>query len=167
VEYEYGKLGEVVREAREITRLGGGGVEPVKRAEMRYAGDYLGRMEEIGYDDGETVRYEYNYGGQIRKVTGEKRGEIFEYVKDIEYDEYDQRVSVVYGNGVETRYEYDRNRRWLKGIKSVYEWGGGRETYQDIGYEFDPVGNIRGYENKSGEYRTRQEYGYDGPCTSL
>ena len=74
VEYEYGKLGEVTGEAREIRRLGGGGVEPVKRAGMRYTSDYLGRMEEIGYDDGETVRYDYNYGGQIRQVTGGGRG---------------------------------------------------------------------------------------------
>jgi hypothetical protein len=62
--YAYGKLGEVASETREITRLGSGGVEPVKRAEMRYAGDYLGWMEEIGYGD----------GGGTNTITGARYG---------------------------------------------------------------------------------------------
>jgi hypothetical protein len=45
-----------------------------KTKAMEYRSDYLGRMEEIIYPDGEAVKYEYDQGGQIRKVTGTRLG---------------------------------------------------------------------------------------------
>jgi ketopantoate reductase len=33
-----------------------------------FKSDYLGRMQEIRYPDGEVVRYGYGYGGQITAV---------------------------------------------------------------------------------------------------
>ena len=52
-EYEYGKLGEVVREKRMINML-----TPGRRLEpqvMEYKSDYLGRMQEITYPDGDVI----------------------------------------------------------------------------------------------------------------
>jgi RHS repeat-associated protein len=156
--YKYGLLGQVEEETRVIKVL------PLARGEektmtMQYRSDYLGRMEWIRYQDGEEVNYEYDYGGQITRVTGERRGTVFPYVNEIGYDEYGQRVYVEYGNRVKTKYAYDPYRRWLKQIQSESPGG---NVYQDIAYAFDDVGNVAGYENRSGGYTTAQEYGYDG-----
>ncbi|GHU66801.1 hypothetical protein FACS189447_08290 [Spirochaetia bacterium] len=136
---------------------------------MKYRSDYLGRMEEIEYPDGEVVKYGYDEGGQIRSAIGERVGKEFVYVKEIGYDQYGQRIYIEYGNndtnaqgnpmggGVKTWYTYDEERRLLKNILSEKEG----KIYQDIHYDFDKVGNINGYENNAGRYSTRQEYTYD------
>ncbi|MDR0449698.1 MAG: hypothetical protein LBH26_00350 [Treponema sp.] len=36
------------------------------------------------------------------------------------------------------------------------------KVLQDIKYGFDLVGNVSGYRNEAGGYRTEQRYGYDG-----
>nr|WP_255949272.1 RHS repeat-associated core domain-containing protein [Brucepastera parasyntrophica] len=157
IEYEYGSLGEVTVETRTLGRRSHDRTGTVKTAEMRYRSDYLGRMEEITYPDGEVVKYEYNYGGEVERVTGEKQGETFTYVDKIGYDEWGQRVYLRLGNGVETTYEYDENRRWLSGI----ETGKAGTVLQNMSYSFDRVGNVSGYENNAGTYMTKQDYTYD------
>jgi RHS repeat-associated protein len=62
------------------------------------------------------------------------------------------------GNGVETEYRYDEKRRWLSGIGTK----SGNEVLQGISYRFDLVGNVGGYKNEAGQYKTEQEYRYDG-----
>ncbi len=120
-------------------------------------------MQWIAYPDGERVAYGYDAGGQVVSVTGSHWGHEFNYVTNILYDEYGQRTRIDYGNGVSTEYEYDPARRWLDSIKTQNRWG---QSYQNITYGFDAVGNVLGYENDcldaaSGNYRTRQAYGYD------
>ena len=51
--------------------------------------------------------------GQVVSITGDYQGLTTEYVRDIGYDEYAQRVFIEYGNGVKTEYTYDKTRRWL------------------------------------------------------
>jgi hypothetical protein len=110
------------KEARVLTRRSAGlGEERV--AETAYRVDYLGRMEEIEYPDGEVVKYGYDYGGNVVSVRGEKQGKTFVYVEDIGYDAWGQRVWLKLGNGVETRYEYDEERRWLQGIRTESRGG--------------------------------------------
>ena len=74
-------------------------------------------------------------------------------------DEHAQRVYIKYGNGVETRYKYDEKRRWLDSIetKNVQT----QDVFQKIKYSFDPVGNVRGYNNDASMYETQQTYSYD------
>ena len=162
LKYEYGRLGEVTKETRTLsTHLNG--INPTETATMEYRSDYLGRMQWITYPDGEKVTYGYDNGGQVISVTGENFGQSFEYVKDIGYDEYGQRVYIEYGNGVKTEYTYDQKRRWLDTIKTENKWG---QSYQNISYSFDAVGNVLGYENNcldnvTGNYKTRQTYSYD------
>ena len=156
------KLGEVTKETRTLsTHLNGN--NPTETAVMEYRSDYLGRMQHIVYPDGEKVTYGYDRGGQVISVTGENFGQSFEYVKDIGYDEYGQRVYIEYGNGVKTEYKYDPARRWLDTIKTENKWG---QSYQNITYSFDAVGNVLGYENNcldnvTGNYKTSQTYSYD------
>ena len=162
LEYEYGKLGEVIKETRVInTHLGGR--NRTEKAVMEYGSDYLGRMEWIRYPDGETVSYGYDNGGQVISVTGKKLSRTFNYVTNIKYDQYGQRTYIEYGNGTSTNYSYDPARRWLDTIKTQNDKG---KTFQNIAYSFDAVGNVLGYENDcldsvSGNYKTSQTYSYD------
>ena len=156
------KLGEVKKETRVLnTHLNGN--YPTETAVMEYRSDYLGRMQHIVYPDGEKVTYGYDKGGQVVSVKGEHWGHEFNYVTNILYDEYGQRTRIDYGNGTFTEYNYDPARRWLDTIKTENKWG---QSYQNISYSFDTVGNVLGYENNcldnvTGNYKTRQTYSYD------
>ena len=162
IEYEYGKLGEVIKETRTLaTHLNGS--NPTETAVMEYRSDYLGRMQWIVYPDGEKITYGYDNGGQVVNVRGEHYGHEFNYVTNILYDEYGQRTRIDYGNGTFTEYNYDPARRWLDTIKTENKWG---QSYQNISYSFDAVGNVLGYENDcldsvTGNYKTKQTYSYD------
>ncbi|WP_288985717.1 toxin TcdB middle/N-terminal domain-containing protein [uncultured Treponema sp.] len=162
IEYEYGKLGEVIKETRTLaTHLNGN--NPTETAVMEYRSDYLGRMQWIVYPDGEQIVYGYDRGGQVISVTGSNYGNEFNYVTNILYDQYGQRTRIDYGNGTFTEYNYDTARRWLDTIKTQNKWG---QAYQNISYSFDAVGNVLGYENDclgsaSGNYTTKQTYSYD------
>ena len=162
LEYEYGKLGEITKETRTLaTHLNGS--NPTETAVMEYRSDYLGRMQHIVYPDGEKVSYGYDRGGQVASVTGENYGHTFNYVTNILYDEYGQRTRIDYGNGTLTEYSYNPERRWLDTIKTQGKWN---QSYQNISYSFDAVGNVLNYENDclgdaSGSYTTRQAYSYD------
>ena len=162
LEYEYGALGEVIKETRTIaTHLNRN--NPTETAVMEYRSDYLGRMQWIVYPDGEKITYGYDRGGQVVSVTGEHLEHEFKYVTDILYDEYGQRTRIDYGNGTFTEYTYDPARRWLDTIKTQNKWG---QNYQNISYSFDAVGNVLGYENDcldsvTGNYKTKQTYSYD------
>ncbi|MCL2480118.1 MAG: hypothetical protein FWF38_00245 [Spirochaetaceae bacterium] len=153
--YEYGKLGEVIREARRIDLLSPG--RDLAPQVMEYRSDYLGRMQEITYPDGETVSYIYDVGGQIKSVKGVKfsNREVY-YIKDIAYDEYGNRKFIEYGNGVKTYYNYDENRRWLENIKTQSDM-----ELQNINYSFDLVGNVSGCDNSARRYETNHTYEYD------
>ena len=162
IEYEYGRLGEVTKETRTLaTHLNRN--SKTETATMQYRSDYLGRMQHIIYPDGEKVSYGYDRGGQVVSVAGENFGHEFSYVTNILYDQYGQRTRIDYGNGTFTEYNYDPARRWLDSIRTQGKWN---QSYQNISYSFDAVGNVLGYENDclgsaSGNYRTRQTYSYD------
>jgi len=156
--FEYGRLGQIVTEDRTIRLL------PLERglqqqAVMRFKGNYLGQMQEIVYPDGEVIRYEYNYGGQLISAVGTRMGTTFAYVNMIGYDEFSQRVFKELGNGTQTYYTYDPYRRWLSSIRTTTGQSG--QYVQNISYDFDTVGNVLGYENNAHGYTTIQRYQYD------
>jgi RHS repeat-associated protein len=157
VSFSYGMLGEVVEKSQSLKRL-----TPMagnKSIRFTYLSDYLGQMERIGYPDGETVLYDYDSGGQVKSVSSVHKGLRTDYVKEIGYDEYGQRIYIRLGDDTETSYTYDPERRWLKNIHTENHTG---TVYQDIDYRFDPVGNVLSYVNNAGRYETSQQYGYDG-----
>ena len=63
------------------------------------------------YPDGEDVYYEYNLGGMLEKVYGEKDGASCRYINSIAYNEFELKSFVKYGNGMYTRYSYDSLQR--------------------------------------------------------
>ncbi|NLG85152.1 MAG: hypothetical protein GX493_11235, partial [Firmicutes bacterium] len=150
----YGKLGEEIKTVK-IMNLPAPGPWPwVFVSEQGF--DYLGRVQWMTYPDGEKLVYEYDRGGQVKSVYGIKYWDRFDYVKQIGYDEFGQRVYIKYGNDVETRYTYDPYRRWLLRLETQNRWG---ENFQDLNYTFDRAGNILVIENTAREIR--QEFRYD------
>ena len=69
INYMYGKLGETTKETRKISSHIDG-FKKDRTATMEYKSDYLGRMQDIGYPDGECVEYAYDYGGNVCGVSG-------------------------------------------------------------------------------------------------
>ena len=156
VAYRYGRLGEPVGISRRIERLTPSA--PALEASFEYLYDYLGRMEQITYPDGEVVAYAYDRGGQVRRVSGSHYGRETVYVEQVGYDEFEQRVYLEYGNGVRTTYAYDENRRWLSGLLTENSYG---TVHQAMSYRFDLVGNVLELANRTDAYDTVQTYGYD------
>ncbi|MCG8570174.1 MAG: hypothetical protein MJB14_08545, partial [Spirochaetes bacterium] len=162
-EFEYGILGEQEKITKTLNRLIPG--KDALTFESSYTYDYLGRMNTITYPDGEVLTYTYNRGGQIESVRGEHRGFIFDYVKQISYDQFGQRVYIQYGNtnqvgnnDVETWYTYDEKARWLTHLKTTNSSG---DVFQDLTYEFDKVGNISRITNIGSGREVVQAFTYD------
>ncbi|MDH5302250.1 MAG: hypothetical protein OEW58_12905 [Gammaproteobacteria bacterium] len=114
----YGKLGEMVKEIDTIN------FDPSQHftAEIfvtRYHYDSWGRMKQLTYPDGDKTIYHYDVGGQVNRVTGEKGGVQHTFIETIQYDEFEQRKFIRFGNGVETTYEYDPQRRYLEHLQST------------------------------------------------
>jgi RHS repeat-associated protein len=61
-------------------------------------------------------------------------------VTNIDYDAKGQRVFLQYGNGSETRYDYEPDTFRLKRLKTTRTSDGA--LLQDLNYTYDPVGNI-------------------------
>ncbi len=147
-EYHYGKLGEEVKTDKTMDFLVPGQKPWKFTTHTGY--DYLGRVQSIIYPDKEHVNNIYDRGGQIKAVHGKKQGDHYDYVKEICYDEFGQRVYIKYGNDVETHYTYDPYRRWLSAIDTKGSYG---TAFQELSYAFDRVGNVLSIENTARDVR--------------
>ncbi len=96
------------------------------------------------YPDGEEVVYTYDRGGLLQRVVGTKRGNRYTYVSHVGYDEFSQRVRMVYGNEVESRYTYDPLTRRLASLTTRTPAGA---VLQALTYQYDRVGNVLGSRN--------------------
>jgi len=79
-------------------------------------------------------------------MEGRKQGYRFNYVEQLGYDKFEQRVFLAYGNGTKTNYTYEPERRRLKGMTA--ETAAGR-AFMDNDYQYDAVNNILSLENKA------------------
>ena len=142
----YGRLGEIVREVKDIASdtLGGSLNSPEVYA-TQYVYDTWGRLQELVYPDGEVLTYRYDSGGLLESAVGEKRGIRTRYLEAMAYDKFQQRVRVELGNGVVSRYRYDPLDRRLAGLVSSLR---NQEPFQRLVYDFDGVGNILRLENQ-------------------
>lgn len=112
--------------------------------ETTYPEDHLGRRAH-------AVR-KYNRAGLLERV--ELDGDVF--IDRIAYNARGQRVLIVYGNGVLTRYEYDEltwelrrlhSQGSTRALPAMYTPTG--MVLQDIGYRYDLVGNITATTDRS------------------
>ena len=140
--FSYGKLGEVTENIRTFA-------PPFENQtytfNMYFEYDSWNRIKSMTYPDGEVVSYDYNLGGMLEQVTGDKGSEHNEYLHYIEYNTFEQKETVYYGNGTVTDYSYDVLLR-LSHLRSVCADG----TMQDIDYDYDEVSNISKIVNYAG-----------------
>ncbi len=141
-EFFYGPLGEVIKNVRTV-------VIP-KFDEQTYVTEWQydtwNRLTSMIYADGETVTYSYNTGGLLRSMTGKKKSATFNYVNQLGYDKFEQRVYLAYGNGTKTNYSYEPDRRRLKNMTAQTA---NKRLFMDNAYIYDKVNNILGLKNNA------------------
>jgi RHS repeat-associated protein len=98
------------------------------------------------YADGEKVSYTYNAGGLLHSMSGEKGNSVYNYVKQLGYDKFEQRVFLHYGNGTKTTYNYEEDRRRLKHMSANTA---AKRSFMDNEYTYDKVNNILSLKNSA------------------
>ncbi|MDH6252847.1 RHS repeat-associated protein [Chryseobacterium sp. H1D6B] len=155
-QYKYGKMGEIVEENKSILPYNA----PPMNFVTKYAYDSWNRLQRLTYPDQETVKYEYNLGGSLKRIYNT---EGYEYVKRIDYDEYEQRTSIEYGNDTRSDFSYLPSSRMLN--YHMLKDNGGNDLLNNF-YAYDFVGNITELVNKApkspnemgGNYNYRYSY---------
>ena len=129
---------------------------------MQYEYDSWNRIQTMTYPDGEVVTYDYNLGGMLKSVSGNKNGVPFRYIDSIRYNKFELKDTVWYGNGTRACYAYDSLQRLLH----LRSYEGHDSLMQDIAYTYDAAGNIQGIQNTAaalpnglgGAYRNTYKY---------
>ncbi|HBL71671.1 MAG TPA: type IV secretion protein Rhs, partial [Bacteroidales bacterium] len=97
-EYTYGRMGEVTQERRTL-------IIPNQAVATYVTGwtyDAWNRVRTMTYPDGEQLTYQYNPGGLLRAINGVKDNQQYTYIHTINYDKFERRTSIRYGNNVVT-----------------------------------------------------------------
>ncbi len=127
--------------------------------EMAY--DSWGREQRMGYPDGEFVDYGYNAAGQLERMSGEKDGNRYTYLKDVRYDVFGRTVSKTLGNDAQETLTFDplTQRPTTVGIMA------NGVALQNLRLGFSAVGNLESKEQTAspqdglgGSYRERFFY---------
>lgn len=158
---KYGRLGELTYQRRSVAVAGS--PEPFWFAtEWEY--DTWNRVKNITYPDGEKVTYKYNRAGNLSSMESEKDGHQRTLLANLGYDKFEQRVYLKYGNGTETTYEYETERRRLLKMKTQ----NAARTFMDNLYQYDVVSNVLQIHNNAPVAPvgllgggTNYAYGYD------
>jgi RHS repeat-associated protein len=141
-EFEYNQLGAVIKNTRTILLP--------DAAPMTYATswtyDTWNRVTEMTYPDGEKLTYKYNVGGLLNSMKGEKEGDTYNYVKQLAYNKFEQRVYLAYGNGTEMTYTYEPTRRRLSNMKATTATS---RLMMDNSYGYDKMSNILQLKNNA------------------
>ena len=154
-ERKYDRLGNIIHERHTI-------LQPYSsytiNLETLWNYDIWGRINTIEYPDGEKVTYDYDQGGGLTSIIGDKNGRITKYLTDIRYDHYGNRIHELHGNDVETHYHYDPVTLRLKQMTNLSHQSG--TVLQDNHYSYDRNGNLTNIDDH-GQNRRTQYYEYD------
>ena len=142
---KYGKLGEVVEETRTLTNASSGNL--YFKTNFRY--DSWGRIMEMTYPDGEKLTYMYNSVGQLTNIRNAD-GQI--YLKDVEYNFFDQPTRIEYGNEVVTTNDYDLTQR----VRAMKLERPNQSTFMNNEYSYDKNQNITGISNTASQHSILQ-----------
>ena len=126
----------------------------------RWGYDRWGRVDSIVYPDGERVEYHYDRGGLLHDIQGYKVGTVGNttYIREILYNRFGQRTSIIDGDYVMTTYDYDSLTLRLAHMRDIVI--NSNRTLQDNHYYYDAVGNIDSIVDSGYNHRI-QRYAYD------
>lgn len=129
--------------------------------------DALNRPTTQTAPDGSVIRPAYNEANLLERVEANLRGALATtpFITNIDYDAKGQRTRAEFGNDVRTTYDYDPLTFRLIRLRTRR----GAEALQDLGYTYDPVGNITHIQDDAQQilfFRNRRvepsnEYTYD------
>ena len=134
----YGPLGEVIKETRTPAQDSVAGPNPVFTTLFSY--DTWNRIQNLTYADGEVVSFNYDSGGNIKAIAGQKQAVAYPYLTFIGYDKFEARERVALGNGTATNYSYNPLNRRLTGLLAQTK---SARTFMNMSYGYDAVGNIK------------------------
>ena len=83
--YEYGNMGEITKMTRKYLLPF---MDTTIAITTLFEYDSWGRINKLTYPDEEEVKYEYDYGGLLRRMTGSKNGHNYTYIDNIHYDKF-------------------------------------------------------------------------------
>jgi YD repeat-containing protein len=132
---KYGKLGELTSQRRSVA-VAGNPYPLWFQTDWEY--DTWNRVKTITYPDGEKLTYSYNRAGNLETLASVKDGNLHKMVDNIGYDKFEQRVYIAYGNGTETHYEYETERRRLLKMKTHNS----SRAFMENLYQYDVVSNV-------------------------
>ena len=133
--YEYDQMGNMVHNNRVIV----GPNIPTRTFDTYFTYDSWGRIRDITYPDGENVTYSYDFGGNLNKISGFVADGSYDYLKQRDYDHFEQLTLDKYGNGTETHYEYSEGLRRLMHLEGKESSG---NYFMNSTYAYDKIGNI-------------------------
>lgn len=107
--------------------------------QIRTSYDALGRINRQSAPDHSIITPSYSRRGVLVSETVEQSSVVTTHLQNIEYDAKGQRMSVTYGNGVITTYEYDDETFRIKRLKTLSAIS---DPLQDLHFTYDAVGNI-------------------------
>jgi RHS repeat-associated protein len=141
-ERHYGRLGEVVYEKKTVVTF----TDPLHPSvfETAYQFDTFGRLQKLTYPDGELLTNQYDSGGNLKSAASVKNGFRYNYLRNLSYDKFEQRVQLEQGNGIVTTYTYNAQTRRLHNLTAGRSGG---TQFQKLAYDYDRVGNILGLAN--------------------
>lgn len=138
----YSPLGQIVRTVKTASTIKGKSPIGPFTTQMTY--DSFDRLLSVTYPDGEALAYGFDAGGRVVSATGVLRGETYDYVSFMGYDQFGQLVRLAYGNGIEERRHYDPRSRFLVNIAAR---GGPPGLFQNLEYRYDSVGSVTQLDN--------------------
>ena len=95
-EFYYGNMGELVENIHTFVVPESNGNVYTFRTSWQY--DSWNRLKTITYPDGELVTYNYDNGGKLLTMNGNKGGTNYSYVTGVTYNKYGSRTRINYGN---------------------------------------------------------------------
>ncbi|MBO9201949.1 MULTISPECIES: SpvB/TcaC N-terminal domain-containing protein [Niastella] len=134
-EYFFGPFGETIKNVRTIVIPNFGRRTFV--TQWNY--DTWNRLTSMIYPDSEVVSFNYNEGGLLASMSGNRSGSITSYVQQLGYDKFESRVFAGFGNGTQTSYTIDPQRRRLENLLTTT--GNGRRIMDNV-YSYDKMDNI-------------------------
>lgn len=159
--FAHGNMGEVIFNERTVV----GPNIPTRIFDTYYTYDSWNRLLELDYPDGEAVTYNYNLGGNLLSMQGSFNMNITPYIKRIDYDYYEQRTYLKYGNNTENFYTYSPKLRRLETLNAKTS---GQQNLFNNTYKYDKVGNVTSINNNAGPVNTsglggtfNHDFGYD------
>lgn len=141
-EFFYGPLGETVKNVRTIVIPGFG--QRTYVTQWNY--DTWNRLTSLIYPDSEVVSYAYNIGGTLLSMSGNRAGQTTTYIQQLGWDKFGSRVFLSYGNGTQTNYAYEPDRRRLQNLQVTV--GNGRRI-MDNTYAYDRTMDVLSLTNNA------------------